>query len=109
VFLPNYDRLKDMNETIALVVVAQTIILACSGLITFLTYRAYRRTGSPGLRALTMGMGFVALGALLGGGLYQVGRASFDASISIETIFTALGLLVVTYSIYSNRAADRFL
>jgi hypothetical protein len=93
-----------MQSSVAIVTVAEVIILGCSGILTYLAFRAYRRTGSPSLRTLTFGFGFVAAGTLAGGLLHQFGVIGFDVCIGVESSLSAVGFLVVLYALYVGDA-----
>jgi hypothetical protein len=95
-----------MQGSVVVVTAAKMIVLGCTGILAYLAYRAYRRTGSPSLRTLVIGLSLVACGSLIGGALYQFGPFSFDASVGIESAFTALGFVVVIYSLYVGNAHD---
>jgi len=89
-----------MESSVAIVTVAEVIVLGCTGILTYLAYQAYRRTGSPSLRTLTVGLGLVATSTLAGGLLYQLGFIEFDVCIGVESSLTAVGFLVVLYALY---------
>lgn len=91
-----------MMGSIALLVATKTVTLLFGGTITYLSLRAYRRTGSPALRALTIGIGLVTTGAILGGLLHQVIGLSLRLSITIQSVFTAFGFSVLLYSLYTT-------
>lgn len=93
-----------MQSSVAIVTVAEMIILGCTGILTYLAYRAYRRTGSSSLRTLTLGFGLVAAGTLAGGLLHQFGFIDFDVCIGIESSLSAVGFLVVLYALYVGDA-----
>jgi hypothetical protein len=86
---------------IALVVVKSGTLLLGS-LITFLSLKAYRRTGSPALRALGIGFGLITVGALLAGVGHQFTSLSLAQSIVIESALTFFGFAVIVYSLYSE-------
>jgi hypothetical protein len=97
-------------ETRVLLVAAKTVTLVCGGALTALSARAARRTGSPALRALAVGIGLLTVGALAGGVGHQYLGLSLGASVSVQSVFTAAGLGVMTYSLYAegtNRQSDR--
>jgi len=87
------------------VVVAKTLILIIGGLITYYSYQAYERTGSPQHKWLTLGFGIVTVGAIAGGvldlgvGLY-LGEDLIYTSVLVSSSMTALGLGVILYSLY---------
>ena len=92
-----------MNGSTALLAATKTVTLFFGGTITFLSYRAYRRTGSPALRALTVGIGLVTSGVILGGILHQLVGLPLELSVSIQSVFTAAGFAVLTYSLYTKQ------
>jgi hypothetical protein len=61
------------------IIAMKTVTLILGGLITYLSYKAYRRTGAEPLRYLSVGFGIVTLGSLLAG-----------------------VIAVIVYSLYSN-------
>lgn len=92
------------GEVSVLLVAAKTVTLVCGGALTVLAARAARRTGSPALRALALGIGLLTAGALAGGLGHQYLGLSLDASVTAQSVFTALGLGVMTYSLYAEGA-----
>jgi len=89
-----------MSGFTTLVVGLKTITLVLGGLITYFSFKAYARTGSPALRALAIGFGAVTLGSLLAGVADQVLLANRDQALVVESLLTALGFAVITYSLY---------
>ena len=88
-----------------LVVVTSAIALALGGVLTHLAYRAYRRTHSPVLRALTAGFGLVTLGLLFGGGVHQVLGLGFLPGLLVQRLLTLAGFGLLVYSLYSKQDA----
>ncbi|MFC6989205.1 hypothetical protein ACFQJD_11690 [Haloplanus sp. GCM10025708] len=82
------------------VVVIKTLTLILGGLITYLSFKAYRRTGSPSLRALSIGFGIVTLGAILAGVMDQLSPFGLAYSVALESSLTLLGFAVIIYSLY---------
>jgi hypothetical protein len=74
--------------------------LLLGSLIVLLSLRAYRRTGAPALRALTVGFGLVTLGAIAAGVGHQFTSLSLAQSVVIESTLTFLGFAVIVYSLY---------
>lgn len=89
-----------------LLVATKTVTLVCGAVLTTLVYRAYRRTGAPAMRALFVGIGFVTAGALLAGSLHQFVGVPVTTSTSIESLFTATGFAVLTYSLYTEQPTE---
>ena len=79
---------------------AKTATLLLGGLITYLTAKAYRRTGAPALRALAIGFGIVTLGGVIAGIGDFTGVADLRTSVLIQSTVTAIGFAVITYSLY---------
>lgn len=90
------------------VVIAKSLTLVLGGLVTYFSYRAYRRTGSPALRSLAIGFGIVTVGAILAGILDQILPfiyADFDNflfGVFVESWLTAIGFAVIVYSLYTD-------
>ncbi|WP_276272147.1 DUF7521 family protein [Haloarcula litorea] len=87
------------------IVAAKTLILVIGGLITYYSYGAYTRTGSPEHKWLTYGFGVVTLGAVLGGVLDIVVGNVFGVDLIYTSVFvsssmTAVGLGIILYSLY---------
>lgn len=89
-----------MNEVETAVVVVKTLIFLLGSGITYIAYRAYRRTGSPSLRALCSGFGIVTLGALLAGIAHQLLSVSLTVGILINSTLVAVGLGIILSSLY---------
>ncbi|MFB6104135.1 MAG: hypothetical protein ABEJ57_03495 [Halobacteriaceae archaeon] len=89
-----------MSNVVSLVITIKAIVLVLGALVTYYAGLAYRRTGSPALRALSIGFGLVTLGALSAGVVdvfLSVGR---DQALVVESLFTAGGFGVILYSLY---------
>lgn len=81
------------------IVSANTVTLVAGGFVTLLAFRAHRRTGSGLLRALTVGLGCITAGTLLGGLLHQSGLAPLLVGVTVQSVFTALGFLLLGWSL----------
>lgn len=97
-----------MQGSVVVVTAAEVVVLGCTGILAYLAFRAYRRTGSPSLRTLVIGLALVALGSLLGGILHQFGTFGFDESVGVDSVFTAIGFVIVLYALYADRPHDGF-
>ena len=92
-----------MSHVASAIVVLKTLTLVLGLVITYLAYKAFRRTGSPALRSLTIGFGLVTLGALLAGVVDQVVGLQTDLALVVESALTAVGFGVIVYSLYVDR------
>lgn len=91
-------------DTYALVIVAaNTLTLSAGGLIALFASRAYRRTQVTALRAVAVGFLFVVAGTALGGVLHLV-SAELIVGVAVQSIGTAIGLVVILYSLYTTSA-----
>lgn len=95
-----------MNTPVAILTITKAATLWFGGTITVLSYRAYRRTDSPALWALTVGIGLVTVGAFLGGVLHHLANFSIEISATTQSVFTALGFAILTYSLYTTHPAQ---
>lgn len=92
-----------MTWTGTAIVAVKTVILLLGSGITYIAYRAYRRTGTPSLRVLGIGFGVITFGALLAGIAHQLLAVSLEIGILINSILVAIGLAIVLYSLYLER------
>lgn len=84
------------------IVALKTITLVLGGLITYLAYKAYRRTGAASLRALAVGFGIVTLGTLFAGVIDQLVPGGFRIGLLLESALIAVGFAVIVYSLYAE-------
>jgi hypothetical protein len=84
------------------VLVFKTLTLVLGGMITYYSYRAYRRTASRALRALALGFGIVTLGALFAGIVDQLIAVDPDLAFVVESAFTTIGFAIILYSLYAD-------
>lgn len=82
------------------VVMLKTLTLFLGGLITYFSYRAYRRTAARSLGALALGFGFVTVGSLLAGVADLVLGTRLAVGLLIESVLIAIGFAVIVYSLY---------
>jgi len=92
-----------MTWTGTAIVAVKTVILLLGGGITYIAYRAYRRTGTPSLRVLGIGFSVITFGTLLAGIAHQLLSVSLEMGILINSILVAIGLAIVLYSLYLER------
>lgn len=85
------------------VVVVKTVILLLGSGITYIAYKAYRRTGSPSLQALGIGFSIITLGALLAGVADQFLSVSLEMGVLINSILVAIGFAAIMYSLFLER------
>lgn len=86
-------------EIATAVAVIKTLTLLLGGTITYLAWKAYRRTGSPSLRALAAGFGIVTLGSLFGGLVDHALGVDLAVGILVESLLVLVGFAVIVYSL----------
>jgi hypothetical protein len=89
-----------MTHLTTAIIVVKTLTLALGGLITYLSLKAYRRTGAPALRALAIGFGAVTVGAILAGVVHQLTPLDLLWGVFVQSALTLVGFAVITYSLY---------
>ncbi|MFB6131698.1 MAG: hypothetical protein ABEJ28_12870 [Salinigranum sp.] len=80
--------------------VLKTGILLFGGLITYFSFKAYRRTGSPALRSLGVGFGIITFGAALAGAFDVILHVDLATGVLIDAALTFLGFGFITYALY---------
>lgn len=85
------------------IVVVKTVILLLGSGITYIAYKAYRRTGTASLRTLGLGFGVITFGVLLAGIAHQIFSVSFEHGVLINSVLVAIGLAIIMYSLYLER------
>lgn len=88
-----------MTSTTILVAL-KSVTLVLGGAVTYFALQAWRRTGSPALRSLAIGFGFVTLGSLLAGFVDQALGVDQTLAVLTESALTAVGFAVIVYSLY---------
>jgi uncharacterized membrane protein YGL010W len=91
-----------MSHLDVALVAVKTGTLLLGSLITFLSFKAHRRTGARSLRALAIGFGLITVGALLAGVGHQFTSLSLAQSVVIESTLTLVGFAVIVYSLYAD-------
>jgi hypothetical protein len=92
-----------MNGVITAIAVVKFVILLLGGGITYIAFKAYRRTGEDSLRVLGIGFGVITLGALLTGVANQFFSVSLELGVLANSVFVALGLAVIMYSLHMQQ------
>lgn len=85
------------------IIAVKTVILLLGSGITYIAYKAYRRTGTPSLRVLGIGFGVITFGALLAGIAHQILSVPLETGILINSVLVAIGLAIIMYSLYLER------
>ena len=92
-----------MRQTMLAILVIKTLILVLGSGITFIAYKAHRRTGAIALRALSVGFGIITLGALLAGVAHQLLGVTLQTGVLINSFLVAIGFAIIMYSLYIQK------
>jgi hypothetical protein len=84
------------------IVVLKTLALILGGAITYLSYKAYRRTSAQSLRFLAIGFGIITMGTLLAGIIDQFLQMNLRVGLLVETTLVVAGFAVILYSLYAE-------
>lgn len=87
------------GNVLFLMAVVKTLIAILGGLVTYFALKAFRRTRDRSLGYLTAGFGFVTLGAILGGLMFELVGVDLAVGVLIEGIFVAVGFALIAYSL----------
>jgi hypothetical protein len=80
----------------------KSVTLLLGGAVTYFAAKAWTRTGSPALRSLAIGFGFVTLGSLLAGVADQLLLVDRSVAVLTESALTAVGFAIIVYSLYAE-------
>ncbi len=92
-----------MNGIMTAIAVIKFVILVLGGGITYIALKAYRRIGENSLRVLGFGFGIITFGAILSGVANQFFSVGLALGVLINSVFVALGLAVILYSLHIQR------
>jgi len=90
-----------MDVWFVLLVTTRLGLLALGLATTVIGYRAYRRHGGRYLRDATIAFGFITVGVLIEGVLYQLTSLSLEQVHVAETVVIGIGFAVLLYSFVS--------
>ena len=88
-----------VSEVQLLLAAVKTLILVVGGIVTYLAYKAYRRTGDRSLQLLSIGFGLIVVGVLLAGFTFELLDVALGVGILIESLFVLAGLSIIAYSL----------
>ena len=86
-------------NVLVIMAIVKTIIAILGGLITYFSFKAYRRTGESSLAYLTAGFGFVTFGAILGGTVFELLEVELATGVLIEGVFVLIGFFLIAISL----------
>lgn len=96
---------RPMDQYTLVILVANAMILFGSGTVALLARRAFRRSRIAALRTVAVGFACLGVGAATGGYLY-IATESLYTGVIAQSTATAVGVLIVVYSLYQTSTDD---
>lgn len=84
--------------------IAQGLILVFGSVVVYNAIKGYRRKNSASMLLLAAGFGFVAIGAIAAGVLFELLSANFLVVQVVQAISQAIGFLVIVYSLMGTKS-----
>lgn len=81
-------------------VLAKIVVVLLGLFIAFQGLRAFQRENNVRMLFLAAGFVFVSVGSVLEGVLYDVLQFSVFVAGMVQTVFVAVGMLLILYSLY---------
>ena len=82
-----------------LLVLTRLGVLALGLAVTVISYRAYRRTGTPYLRTAALGFGIISVGVFVEGVLFELVGLDLALVHVVESLAIGLGFVVLLRSL----------
>ena len=93
-------------ELIWYISAVEVFSLGIALILVLLAFRGYRKSGSRSLLLAAIGFGILGVASLVEGVLYQFSRFTLDEAHAFRSTLTAVGLIVLVYSIYRTRGPE---
>lgn len=101
--MDNYEVGKMIDFLDLLLLVSEGLIVCCTGLLAYLSVRAFRRTGQRSMLFMAMGFIVILFGSLVEETIEQVLGYQLIEAHMFENFIVAIGFLLLVYSIYGTR------
>lgn len=86
--------------------VIEVFSLAIALVLVVLAFRGYKRSKSRSFLLAAIGFGMLGAASLVEGVLYQFAGLTLDEAHAFRSTLTAVGLVILVYSIYSTPAPE---
>lgn len=83
-------------------IAAKLAVLAIGLFISYQAYRGYQRNAAPAMKYLAIGFAFISLATAMEGLLFEVLHAHIYHASTVQTVVSAVGMLVILYSLYGD-------
>jgi hypothetical protein len=91
-----------MSELTTVIVFLKALVLPAGAAVTYVAYRAYRRTGAVALRSLAAALGALTAGALLGGGVERFVGVATEVGLLVGTALSVVGFAFLIHALYAQ-------
>lgn len=92
-----------MNGIVTAIAIVKAVILLLGGGITYIAFKAYRRSSDPSIGVLGIGFAVITVGAFLTGVANQFFSVSLKVGVLVNSVFVATGLAIIMYSLHMQR------
>jgi branched-subunit amino acid ABC-type transport system permease component len=92
-----------MIFTIDVLRVAQVAIVALGAIVIYFALRGFAKRKSKAMLFLAIGFGFVTIGAVIAGILFEFIGADLSSVESVQAICQAIGFAIIVYSLTGTR------
>ena len=95
-----------MDLALELLTVAQVLILLLGGIVVYYATKSYRKLKSGAMLFLSIGFGFVTLGAAAAGVLYNLnlsGTSALEVAIAVQSFCQVVGFFSIVYSLKGTK------
>lgn len=92
-----------MSITDLLLLLSEIAIICLGGVLVYVSMRAYRRSKSRSMLAMSVGFLVMVLGSLVEETLVELFGFQLIESHALENSVVAVGLLFLVYSLYGTR------
>lgn len=89
-----------MKQVVFAIIIIKAIILLLGGAITYIAFKAYRRTRTKSIQLLGIGFGVLTFGAFLTGMATQIFDFSLELGVLTNSVFVAIALAIIMLSLH---------
>lgn len=87
-------------------IAAKLIVMLVGLFISYQAYLGYTRHGSTAMLYLAVGFAFISVGSMIEGLLFELLEVDIFIAGTVQTLITAIGMLVVLYSLYGRHTTS---
>ncbi len=91
-----------MDLALELLTVAQVLVLILGGIVVYYGTKSYRKMRSGAMLFLSVGFGFVTIGAAAAGVLYNL-NPDLEIAQAVQATFQVAGFFAIVYSLKGTK------